>query len=361
MSLSLDIIQDFGQSPLDGEPPVDWVEGATILVAILIFVLVGSLDDRKKERQFKLLNEKRGRVVKVIRDGEEQMTHTHNIVMGDTVLFEPGSLIPCDGIFAIDSSNLNAIRTPQLVKPFNVSISVQSTAFEDVDPDIDTVVSVGSKTETALSKFARNLGWASFKDARNGTNLISFSSDLQAILYSRSLGEVILPRCMRNVVVFYGPRLGRPIRREHHETASHDHLPTLQRAPQGKLLASPNVVRQMSTRGRTASETTARDVDREIRIQTIVPSTSTAETCPRDLSNGSFSTQLQSYAADDSTVLCPNCDGNGAIGSRRHIAIGSEWSTAQHGLRNCRAPVAVAVACSVSVSFLFFSYFYFHF
>ena len=393
--LSLDIFQDSGQPRPDGEPPADWVEGVTILVTIPLFILVWSLNNWKREKQFKLLNEKREeRAVEVIRDGEEQMIYTHTIVVGDVTLFEPGSLIPCDGIFATDSSNLNATRTPQLMEPFNAS-SVNSAAFEDVDPDTDTVVSVGSKTENALSKFARSFGWASFKGTRNGTNLISFSSDLQAILYSRSVGEVITPRCMRNVVVFYGPRLGqshRPIlrdrRREHHETASRDHRPALRRAPQeGNLHPFPNVV---PTRRRTASETTARDVGREIRTQPIAPSRgqqlSTAETSPRDLSNGLSSTQLQPYAAasspspfrshddnaivgnpppsreslpaaDDSTgVLYPNGDGNEAIGldsfSRLHIANRAERSTARHGWGNPRAPVVVAVASGVIFLFL---------
>jgi len=49
-------------------PPVDWVEGVAILVAILIVVLIGSLNDWQKEKQFKALNEKREEhVVKVIR------------------------------------------------------------------------------------------------------------------------------------------------------------------------------------------------------------------------------------------------------------------------------------------------------
>jgi len=50
VSLSLCLFRDFGQPRPDGEPPVDWVEGVTILVAIVIFVLVGSLNDWQKEK-----------------------------------------------------------------------------------------------------------------------------------------------------------------------------------------------------------------------------------------------------------------------------------------------------------------------
>ena len=52
VSLSLGLFQDFGQPRPDGEPPVDWVEGVTIRVSIVIVVLVGSLNDWQKEKQF---------------------------------------------------------------------------------------------------------------------------------------------------------------------------------------------------------------------------------------------------------------------------------------------------------------------
>ena len=87
VSLSLGLFQDFGTPRPDGEPPVDWVEGVTILVSIVIVVLVGSLNDWQKEKQFKVFNEKREeRVIKVIRDGEEQMIDIHSIVVGSPSL-----------------------------------------------------------------------------------------------------------------------------------------------------------------------------------------------------------------------------------------------------------------------------------
>lgn len=53
---------------------LDWVEGVAIMVAILIVVIVGSLNDWQKERQFRKLNDKKeDRGVKVIRDGNEQI------------------------------------------------------------------------------------------------------------------------------------------------------------------------------------------------------------------------------------------------------------------------------------------------
>ena len=54
-------------------PRVDFVEGVAIIIAIVIVVLVGSLNDWQKERQFRALDEKKeDRTVKVIRDGRKQ-------------------------------------------------------------------------------------------------------------------------------------------------------------------------------------------------------------------------------------------------------------------------------------------------
>ncbi|KAF4571338.1 hypothetical protein EYR36_008667 [Pleurotus pulmonarius] len=100
VSLALGFFQDFGPSRDPTEPPVDWVEGVAIIVAIAIVVLVGSLNDWQKERQFQVLNEKKDeRFVKVIRNGIEHLVDIKEVLVGDIALIEPGEIIPCDGVF----------------------------------------------------------------------------------------------------------------------------------------------------------------------------------------------------------------------------------------------------------------------
>jgi Ca2+-transporting ATPase len=96
---SLGFNQDFAQTRPEGEPPVDWVGGIVILIAILVIVLVRFLNDRQKEMQLRALDEKKDRVLKVIRDDEEQIIDIRNVVVGDIVLFEPGEVILRDGVF----------------------------------------------------------------------------------------------------------------------------------------------------------------------------------------------------------------------------------------------------------------------
>ena len=119
--------------------------------------------------------------------------------------------------FAFDSSDLNRILTPQLAELFNASIAINSTAFEDVDPDSGVAVFIGSKTETALLKFAKNLGWASYKDIRDAANvvqMIPFSSDRKWMacvvrlpdgfyrLFIKGASEILSRKCTRHIVVY---------------------------------------------------------------------------------------------------------------------------------------------------------------
>lgn len=59
ISLALGIYESLTAKHAPGDPPpVDWIEGVAIVVAIIIVVLVGSLNDWQKERQFVRLNAK---------------------------------------------------------------------------------------------------------------------------------------------------------------------------------------------------------------------------------------------------------------------------------------------------------------
>src|SRR5882762_268292 len=118
--------------------------------------------------------------------------------------------------FSIDQSNLNKVMSPQLQELFNASITVNSTAFEDADPETGEVVFVGSKTETALLKFAKELGWADYKKTRDAAKvlqMIPFSSERKAMgavvklpngrarLHLKGASEILSKMCKRHVLV----------------------------------------------------------------------------------------------------------------------------------------------------------------
>jgi Ca2+-transporting ATPase len=62
--------------------------------------MVGSLNDWQREKQFRVLNDKKEeRGVKVIRSGDERVIDVKDLLVGDIALLEPGEIIPCDGVF----------------------------------------------------------------------------------------------------------------------------------------------------------------------------------------------------------------------------------------------------------------------
>ncbi|KAI8361695.1 PMCA-type calcium-translocating P-type ATPase [Blakeslea trispora] len=87
-------------------PGVKWVEGVAIIVAILMVVLVGSVNDYQKEKQFRKLNAKKeDRAVKATRESTVSMISVHDIQVGDILHLEPGDIVAADGIF-IEGHNL---------------------------------------------------------------------------------------------------------------------------------------------------------------------------------------------------------------------------------------------------------------
>ncbi|KAH8983384.1 calcium-translocating P-type ATPase [Lactarius hatsudake] len=119
--------------------------------------------------------------------------------------------------FAVDLADLDTVLSQPLKDLFNAAIAINSTAFEDVDPESDVPVFIGSKTETALLAFAKELGWPNYKDTRDSAIIIqlsSFSSDRKSMgcvvrlsdgshrLYIKGASEVLARKCTHHVVVY---------------------------------------------------------------------------------------------------------------------------------------------------------------
>ncbi|KAH6649299.1 hypothetical protein F5144DRAFT_2594 [Chaetomium tenue] len=100
VSLALGLYQTFGVTHEDGEAKVEWVEGVAIMVAIIIVVAVGTVNDWQMQRQFNTLNKKAGnRTVKVIRSGKSVEVSVFDIMVGDVMHLFAGDLVPVDGVF----------------------------------------------------------------------------------------------------------------------------------------------------------------------------------------------------------------------------------------------------------------------
>ncbi|KAJ3017455.1 UNVERIFIED_CONTAM: hypothetical protein HDU68_011683 [Siphonaria sp. JEL0065] len=98
ISLSIGIYTDSKEAnPADR---IHWIEGFSVMIAVIIVVLASSINDLQKDKQFRMLNAKKeDRTVKGIRNGQTQMISIYEILVGDILLLEPGDVIAADGIF----------------------------------------------------------------------------------------------------------------------------------------------------------------------------------------------------------------------------------------------------------------------
>ncbi len=87
----------------------DWLEGASIIAAVVMIILFTSCNDYLKGKQFQKLNaavkEQDIAVVRGARGFTKSVNVWRELVVGDVILLEPGCRIPADCI-VIESSEL---------------------------------------------------------------------------------------------------------------------------------------------------------------------------------------------------------------------------------------------------------------
>ncbi|ORX46293.1 PMCA-type calcium-translocating P-type ATPase [Hesseltinella vesiculosa] len=163
VSLAVGLYEDITTVEYDAEgnriAGVRWVEGVAIIVAVCIVVLVGSVNDFQKERQFRKLNAKNeDREVKTTRDGLTRMISVHNILVGDVIHLEPGDIVAADGIF-IEGHNLkcdesaatgesDAVRKQSWEVCYRRTNTHKDSALDDIPSPVNEKKSTSPTTES---------------------------------------------------------------------------------------------------------------------------------------------------------------------------------------------------------------------
>ncbi len=94
------IVQIILGTTLSDNPKTDWIDGVSIIIAVIIVVLVGSITDYKKELKFHELNDIQNSETKykVIRDGIPNDLISDDLLVGDIIYINYGDILPADMI-----------------------------------------------------------------------------------------------------------------------------------------------------------------------------------------------------------------------------------------------------------------------
>jgi Ca2+-transporting ATPase len=92
------IIQTVLGATVGEDPAIDWIDGISIIIAVVVVVTVGSITNYSKEKQFKKINDEKNAMtlINVTRRGENLTIFPSDILVGDIVQIQVGSIIPAD-------------------------------------------------------------------------------------------------------------------------------------------------------------------------------------------------------------------------------------------------------------------------
>lgn len=119
--------------------------------------------------------------------------------------------------FVRDSAQINEPLNEDIKVLLNDSIAINSSAYEDEDPQTKEIVFTGNKTETALLEFAKKAGWENYQSVRTraGANKIDeypFSSARKSMatvikigniyrVYLKGASEILFDKAVNHIVV----------------------------------------------------------------------------------------------------------------------------------------------------------------
>ena len=117
---------------LSDDPSKDWIDGVSIIVAILVVVLVGSITNYQKETKFHELNEvqNEGTKYNIIRNGSPKEYISDDILVGDLIMVNYGDIMAADLLLIegngvkMDESALTGESDPMKKEPYHKCIEM---------------------------------------------------------------------------------------------------------------------------------------------------------------------------------------------------------------------------------------------
>ena len=119
---------------LGEDPAKDWIDGLSIIIAVLVVTLVGSITNYQKETKFHELNtvQNEGTTYKVIRNGIPQEMKSDDILVGDLINIMIGDIMPSDIILIegngikMDESSLTGESDSLRKEPYEKCVLIKN-------------------------------------------------------------------------------------------------------------------------------------------------------------------------------------------------------------------------------------------
>ena len=139
----------------------EWLEGAVILVIICVNTIISVIQEKKAEASIQALKNITTQTARVYRQGEDSLVSSKELVVGDIVILEAGSMVPAD-IRLIESSNL---------KVQEASLTGESVPVEkDAEERIKAESSLGDRINMVYSSSLVTYGRAEGVVVATGMN-----------------------------------------------------------------------------------------------------------------------------------------------------------------------------------------------
>ncbi|KAI8979786.1 PMCA-type calcium-translocating P-type ATPase [Mycotypha africana] len=157
ISLTVGIYEDSTRIEYDSAgnriPGVRWVEGVAIILAVILVVSVGSVNDYQKEKQFRSLNSKKDdRQVSAIRSGKNIFLSVYDVQVGDILKLEPGEIICADGIF-IEGHNVKCDESASTGESEAVRKASWQECYQEMSKRTTTITSIEDEEEARVDPF----------------------------------------------------------------------------------------------------------------------------------------------------------------------------------------------------------------
>ncbi|KAL7939241.1 cation transporting ATPase [Trichoderma chlorosporum] len=166
---------------------IEWVDGVTVVAAIIVIVFASAATDWQKNHRFEKLNERQQqRDVTVLRSGRIQQISIYDVMVGDVLHIEAGEVVAADGILVqgsslyIDESSITG--ESQLVRkmvPADIGRSRPSTA--------DPFIFSGTTVCRGVGRFlVLSIG----ENSSHGRTLMSLREDVEETPLQAKLGRL---------------------------------------------------------------------------------------------------------------------------------------------------------------------------